>query len=98
MKQHSKYNKAVRARNIKIVQDHKKNKACYDCGGFYPAYIMDLDHLDPKTKIAKVSKLANQPISAKRILAEIAKTEIVCANCHRIRTHKRRIRHDKRRT
>ena len=90
MHPHTKYNQATRARNAKLVQEHKKGKACYDCGGIYPSYVMDLDHLDPKTKVAKVSELAGQAISAKRILAEIAKTEIVCANCHRIRTNKRR--------
>jgi hypothetical protein len=90
MKKHNNRNQAARARNSKIVQDHKKDKACQDCGGAYPSYVLDLDHIDPKTKVGNVSKLAGQPISAKRILAEIAKTEIVCSNCHRKRTYQRR--------
>lgn len=90
MHPHSKYNRAARKRNAKIVQEHKKNKACVDCGGLYPYYVLDLDHLDPKTKIAKVSYLASQSVSKKRLLAEIAKTEIRCSNCHRIKTHQRR--------
>ena len=85
-----KSHRASRARNAKLVREHKKGKACYDCGGKYPSYVFDLDHLDSKTKLAKVSRLASQAVSAKRVLAEIAKTEIVCANCHRKRTFRRK--------
>ena len=38
----------------------------------------------------KVSNL-RPPVSLARLMAEIAKCEVVCANCHAERTHKRRV-------
>jgi hypothetical protein len=71
-----------------IVEEHK-DKPCVDCGNRYPSYVMDFDHIDPATKIIKVSALVysgSEPL----LLDEISKCEVVCANCHRIRTHKRK--------
>ncbi len=60
---------------------------CMDCGGTFPPYVMDFDHRDPKTKpfslAAGKSLLKNRAV----LEAEVAKCDIVCANCHRIRTH-----------
>jgi hypothetical protein len=49
---------------------------------------MDFDHLDSNIKIDTIGNLRS--CSRKRILAEVAKCELVCANCHRTRTHKRK--------
>lgn len=59
-----------------------KESPCTDCKVSYPYYVMDFDHLDNKE--FKLSSRGNKGIS--RIKAEIAKCELVCANCHRIRT------------
>jgi hypothetical protein len=47
---------------------------------------MDFDHVG-EDKTANVCRLMNH--GWQTILAEIAKCELVCANCHRIRTQKR---------
>ncbi len=55
---------------------------------------MDFDHLrDKKSKKSAVGLMAMQEHSMKVILEEIAKCEVVCSNCHRIRTYgpKRRL-------
>jgi hypothetical protein len=49
---------------------------------------MDFDHVRGR-KQKNVMELINT-LSKKKIDEEIAKCEIVCSNCHRIRTHKRR--------
>jgi hypothetical protein len=54
-----------------------------DCGGRFPACAMDFDHRDPTTKVAKVMNHRNRVAP---VLREIAKCDLVCANCHRIRT------------
>lgn len=47
---------------------------------------MDFDHRNPATKKANVARLKHK--STEGMLAEITKCDLVCANCHRIRTHK----------
>jgi hypothetical protein len=49
---------------------------------------MDFDHRDPSTKAKNVPRLIMGSIE--RMLAEAAKCDIVCANCHRLRTFNRR--------
>lgn len=60
-----------------------KNVPCKDCGKSYPYYVMDFDHLGPK--LFSISKGSRQH-SYLELLLEIKKCEVVCANCHRIRT------------
>jgi hypothetical protein len=64
-----------------------KRKPCMDCWGWFEPCQMDFDHRDSKTKYKTVSQLgfANMKV----ILKEIAKCDLVCANCHRLRTYRR---------
>lgn len=64
-----------------------KDTPCTDCGKRYPPYCMDLDHLDQSSKLFCPSNLPK--FSWKKLLAEVAKCEVVCAICHRIRTHEK---------
>jgi hypothetical protein len=64
-----------------------KNNPCMDCGVSYPHYVMDFDHRDPSLKLSNVSSLINMG-NKQKLLEEIAKCDLVCANCHRIRTYK----------
>jgi hypothetical protein len=50
---------------------------------------MDFDHRDPSTKLRSVTQMISN-FGIERILAEAAKCDIVCANCHRLRTFERR--------
>lgn len=72
---------------LKLMLNQLKADPCMDCGGKFPPYVMDFDHRDPSTKICKVSSLVYSS-SEQLLMAEIAKCDLVCANCHRIRTHK----------
>ena len=49
---------------------------------------MDFDHRDATTKTFIVSDIVNHS-GMKAILEEIAKCDLVCSNCHRIRTFSR---------
>jgi hypothetical protein len=49
---------------------------------------MDVDHRDPSAKVEGVTRLVNRRYST--LMAEVAKCDIVCANCHRLRTFTRR--------
>jgi hypothetical protein len=64
-----------------------KERPCADCGITYPFFVMDFDHVDGD-KVAIISKIASTG-SVLQLLLELAKCEVVCANCHRARTWKR---------
>ena len=64
-----------------------KNVPCADCGNIYHHCAMDFDHVRGN-KVASVSSLKRFHSFAK-IKKEIAKCELVCAVCHRIRTFNR---------
>lgn len=64
-----------------------KDKSCADCGVWYPYYVMDFDHVRG-TKVDIVGHVKGGSIQ--RLMLEISKCEVVCANCHRIRTENRR--------
>jgi hypothetical protein len=68
---------------IRIV---KSGSPCTDCGVKYPHYVMDFDHLGDKS--FNVSQ-ASHWTSLEAVKKEIAKCELVCANCHRERTFSR---------
>ena len=67
-----------------------KDRPCADCGIKYPYYVMDFDHKSNKDKIAEVAYMSTRNWSLEKIKKEIQKCEVVCANCHRIRTFKKR--------
>jgi hypothetical protein len=67
----------------------QKSRPCHDCGIQYPYYIMQFDHVRGQ-KMFNLSKCASSPHSKKKVEAEIAKCEVVCANCHASRTWQRR--------
>lgn len=69
------------------IRGLKEAKPCTDCNQYYPYYVMDFDHLENKE--FEMNKLVNKG-SYLRLRTEIAKCELVCSNCHRIRTHLRR--------
>jgi hypothetical protein len=64
----------------------KEGKPCADCGRIYPPYVMEWDHLPGSEKSLVLADTRRAAHSKSRILAELSKCELVCANCHRERT------------
>jgi hypothetical protein len=64
----------------------KEASGCVDCG-INNHIILDFDHL--RNKKYNISRMIHDGFSWKAIKKEIEKCEIVCANCHRIRTYNR---------
>lgn len=69
---------------LNFVREYK-NKPCMDCKMSYPAYVMDLDHRDRDDKIGDMGTLIRKGVW-KTLIAELEKCDVVCSNCHRIRT------------
>lgn len=68
------------------IKELKERAPCNDCGLSYPHYVMDFDHLYDKENLIKYFVNNNNKRGLEK---ELAKCEIVCSNCHRIRTYKR---------
>lgn len=67
-----------------------KDVPCADCNIKFPWYVMDFDHTNGKTdKVMGIAKLVTTR-GWKWLKDELKKCEVVCANCHRIRTHTRK--------
>lgn len=78
-------------RNPRRVEYHRKvallkDTPCVDCGKNFPPVAMDFDHVQG----GKVSTIARmRSVTWPSVLEELLKCELVCANCHRIRTYLR---------
>jgi hypothetical protein len=81
-------NKAERKALSHLVTTIKESTPCADCGLNFPGYVMDFDHIKG-SKVANISVLVNQ-CARQKLIKEIEKCEVVCSNCHRIRTHNRK--------
>lgn len=77
----------IRRRYTRDWIDALKNKPCMDCGRSFPAVCMDFDHNPGKIKSFEISTATDRTQEA--ILLEIAKCDLVCSNCHRLRTQTR---------
>ena len=76
----------VRRRKLqlqRLVLAYLRTHPCVDCGEADPI-VLDFDH--QRDKVANVSTMVLRKWPWPKILDEIAKCEVVCANCHRRRT------------
>ena len=86
-KQKQKYNRTTK----KAIQDYKSNHPCSDCHKQYPHFVMEFDHVPERgKKTIDISKALCLGWALARILKEIEKCDVVCANCHRLRTFGKR--------
>lgn len=81
-----KKNAELRAAHIMAA----KGNLCHDCKQRFPFYMLEFDHRNPKEKKFCVSQGTHK--SWQQINEEIAKCDVVCANCHKIRTFNRKKR------
>lgn len=81
-------NTLYKQRNREFIWDLKRNGNCLDCKGRFPPEAMDFDHTSDN-KLKTIARMVSEAVSLKRIKEEIAKCDLVCSNCHRVRTAKR---------
>lgn len=76
----------LRQERTQFLIDYFTEHPCVDCGESDPV-VLEFDHLGDK-RFEIGSRLCSY--SWQTVLDEIAKCEVVCANCHRVRTARRR--------
>ena len=72
------------------IREYKESKPCSDCNIYFPYYVMDFDHVDGKS--FNISRHRHHTKMLETVKKEIQKCELVCSNCHRVRTHNRKTR------
>lgn len=82
------YRKTVRAKEkataLRALISSLKNVPCMDCCKRFHPVCMDFDHRPGEIKLFTI---AARKMGREALLAEIAKCDVVCSNCHRLRTH-----------
>ncbi len=86
---HVKAKKAVNKRKLlEWFVGYKSQLACQFCGESDPV-ALDFHHRDASKKEISITRAIHDGWSVNRVLKEIAKCDILCANCHR-RLHARK--------
>lgn len=65
-----------------LARRYKLMKGCAVCGYKEHHVALHYNHIDPSTKVRNVSKCC----SIKAVKAEIRKCEVLCANCHAVKS------------
>ena len=83
------YTRPNAAKKTDIIQKYKLKKGCLDCGYNAHSEALEFDHKPGTEKLFNVGEKIGA-LSIDKVWDEIAKCEVVCANCHAIRTATRR--------
>lgn len=75
---------------LKVWMTQLKSEPCTGCGAQFEVCCMDFDHRPGTDKKYNVGSMFAHHYARELIEAEIAKCDLVCSNCHRVRTRDRR--------
>lgn len=74
---------AIRRKTLKLwYNELKLTLKCSRCTENHPA-CLEFHHLNSDEKEVDISNMVNNCYSKSKILAEISKCQVLCANCHR---------------
>lgn len=68
----------------------RKAQGCQDCKGYFHPEAMEFDHVRGVKRDNISTLVSSGKVSVETLEAELAKCELVCANCHRVRSYNRR--------
>lgn len=71
-------------RRRKVVEQIKLEYGCKVCGYNKNPAALEFDHRDPTTKYRPVAGMMYRSMRA--ILEEIVKCDVLCANCHQVKS------------
>jgi hypothetical protein len=73
---------------LPTLRQYKEDAGCADCGGRFPHYVLEFDHLPGYKKVDNVYRVLKK-YGVESAWMEIEKCDVVCANCHKTRTYDR---------
>jgi exonuclease III len=73
--------------NTYILEVLKSRGGCLDCGETN-IIVLEFDHRDPTAKSFSITSARQSKVSWDQLVEEIDKCDVVCANCHKIRSAK----------
>jgi len=79
-----------RKRRLKVILrksmlEYLSDKSCIMCG-MSDVRVLEFDHIDPATKSFGIAQGITRTLRWENMLEEISKCQILCANCHKIKT------------
>lgn len=77
------YIDARRERTKEFLDDYKMSHGCSACGYAECPAALEFHHLDPEDKKFGINVCSCHSRSMESVLEEIAKCDVLCANCHR---------------
>ncbi len=75
----------LRHRHGKFISEYKSKNGCEICG-LSDSRVLEFHHRDPKSKEFTIAIAYYNRVGIDKIMEEIKKCAILCANCHRV-TH-----------
>jgi len=82
-------NRRYRLQLYALLGEYLFEHPCVDCGET-DIRCLEFDHRPEEVKFQEVSRMLGMSMSWERIMAEIEKCDVRCANCHRRRTGEHR--------
>ena len=69
--------------------NYLKDKQCVRCGEDDPR-VFDMDHINPDLKNYNITFIVQTGMSLSFLKKELKNCQVLCANCHRIKTYEER--------
>lgn len=82
-----KRNAILRKKGYEYIADYLIQHPCVDCGES-DILVLEFDHINRNSKYGNVGTLIRAAGSFQKIIEEISKCEVRCANCHRRKTER----------
>ncbi len=97
-KEHQEYMKSRRLKKRMLLRRFKRRKGCAHCGYNKYGAALQFDHIIPETKTKRGRARNGQAIGDNwgkaKIKRELALCQVLCANCHHIKSHIERYGHE----
>ncbi len=80
-------NQRLKKKQTAYIAEYLLSHPCVDCGET-DILVLEFDHRERSHKFSEIGHIIKQRLSLERLVQEIEKCEVRCANCHRRKTEK----------